>query len=364
MRVRTVDSRRLDGCHLGARGFFLEAQQSLDFEELAHRLTAFGLRTFNEFGLGGRNSTVAGVGLSVDDFVSAVLVEYMEGKLQHQASRGDLFSLLATALRNDIIDSLRKAAHAHEESRSSLPAERDADPAPLSLDELPGSTIDFAGSIDEERYGERARTAFAGEPELAEVVRAVLELNLYKPREIAAELGITAAEVQNRKKRLQRQLIDHNLVEKENRMSEQKEKDLFPQKARSAQLSDSLYGSPSERVAREARELLRRAGIDPEDVKARLYRKFDAQTVRGSRPAVPGRSLKQALSDLRPGAPGSPKERALGREARAAIRSVIDHAQRMQERLARLPRVTLATAYRNKKETLGTGHKTPGRPRR
>ena len=214
MHVRTVDSRRLDGCHLGARGFFLEVQQSLDFEELAHRLTAFGLRTFNEFGLGGRNSTVAGVGLSVDDFVSAVLVEYVEGKLQHQASRGDLFSLLATALRNDIIDSLRKAAHAHEESRSSLPAERDADPAPLSLDELPGSTIDFAGSIDEERYGERARTAFAGEPELAEVVRAVLELNLYKPREIAAELGITAAEVQNRKKRLQRQLIDHNLVER------------------------------------------------------------------------------------------------------------------------------------------------------
>jgi hypothetical protein len=53
-------------------------------------------------------------------------------------------------------------------------------------------------------------------------------------------------------------------------MSEQKEKDLFPQKARLAQLSDSLYGSPSELVAREARELLRRAGIDPEDVKAPL----------------------------------------------------------------------------------------------
>ena len=60
--------------------------------------------------------------------------------------------------------------------------------------------------------------------------------------------------------------------------------------------------------------------------------------------------LKQALSDLRPGVPGSPKERTLVRQARAAIRSVIEHAQRMQERLARLPRVTLATAYRNKKE--------------
>jgi len=52
------------------------------------------------------------------------------------------------------------------ESRSSVPAERDADAVPLSLDELPGSTIDFAGSIDEERYGERATgLPFAGEPE-------------------------------------------------------------------------------------------------------------------------------------------------------------------------------------------------------
>src|SRR5258708_9608059 len=212
MHVRTLDSRRLDGCHLGVRGFFLEAQQSLDFEELAHRLTAFGLRTFNEFGPGWRELTVAGVRLAVGDFVSAVLVEYVEGKLQHQASRGDLFSLLATALRNDIIDSLRKAAHPHEESRSSVPAERDADAVPLSLDELSGSTIDFAGSIDEERYGEPARTAFAGEPERADAVTGAYERNLYKPREIAAELGITAAEVQNRKKRLQRQLVDHNLV--------------------------------------------------------------------------------------------------------------------------------------------------------
>src|SRR5260221_2515920 len=212
MHVRTLDSRRLDGRHLGVRGFFLEAQQSLDFEELAHRLTAFGLRTFNEFGLGGRNSTVAGVGLSVDDFVSAVLVEYMEGRLQHRASRVDLFSLLAHAMPNDIIDSLLKAPHAHEESRSPLPAQRDADAAPLSLDELPGSAIDFAASIDEERYGQRARTAFAGDPELADVVRDVLQLNLHERRALAADLVIRAAAVQNRKKRLQRQLIDHNLV--------------------------------------------------------------------------------------------------------------------------------------------------------
>jgi hypothetical protein len=134
-------------------------------------------------------------------------------------------------------------------------------------------------------------------------------------------------------------------------MSGQKEKDLFPQNARLAQLSDSLYGSPSQLDAEEARELLWRAGIDPEDVKARLYRKFDAlakEYAAAGRP-VPA-LLKQALSDLRPGVPSSPKERASVREARAVIRSVIDRAQRIQERLARLPRVTLTTAYRNKKE--------------
>jgi len=79
---------------------------------------------------------------------------------------------------------------------------------------LPGSTIDFAESIDEERYGERARTAFAGEPELAEVVRAVLELNLYKPREIAAELGITCSRGAEQEEEAAAQLIDHNLVER------------------------------------------------------------------------------------------------------------------------------------------------------
>src|SRR5258708_27989397 len=122
-------------------------------------------------------------------------------------------------------------------------------------------------------------------------------------------------------------------------MSEQKEKDLFPQNARLAQLSDSLYGSPSQLDAGEARELLRRAGMDPEDVKAPLYRRFDAlakEYAAAGRP-VPA-LLKQALSNFRPWRPAFPKERTLAREARAAIRRVIDHAQRMPERLAWLPR--------------------------
>ena len=98
-------------------------QQNVDLGESALRLAAFARRTFADFRLPLHDATVSGVGLSAEDFVWAVLEEYVEGRLEHEASRGDLFSLLATAMRNDIIDSLRKAAHLHEEARSTLPRE-------------------------------------------------------------------------------------------------------------------------------------------------------------------------------------------------------------------------------------------------
>lgn len=99
----------------------MEKQPDIDFKEVGVRLASYGLRIFAEFGLGGQSATISGVGLSVEDFVWKVLSEYGEGTLAYNAQRGELFSLLAKALRNDIIDALRKAAHTHEEARSPLP---------------------------------------------------------------------------------------------------------------------------------------------------------------------------------------------------------------------------------------------------
>lgn len=191
----------------------METRPGTDFAELAVRLASYGLRTFAEFGLGGRDATVLGVGLSIEDFVWKVLSEYAEGAVTYEADRGALFSLLAKALRNDIIDALRKAAHAREEARASLPRERKSENSPVSLDEMatPGADVNIL--LDEDRYRERLLAAFAGEPDLAEIVQAVLGSNLLKPREIAEELGISVTEYQNRKKRLRRRLIEYNLVE-------------------------------------------------------------------------------------------------------------------------------------------------------
>jgi len=54
--------------------------------------------------------------------------------------------------------------------------------------------------------------SLAGDPDLEEMVRVILDLNLEKPRDIAAALGITTTEVQNRKKRLRRRFVEHHLV--------------------------------------------------------------------------------------------------------------------------------------------------------
>jgi hypothetical protein len=62
------------------------------------------------------------------------------------------------------------------------------------------------------RARKRIREAFADEPELADVVKAVLDLDLSKPQEIAETLGISTDEVQNRKKRLRRRLVEYGLV--------------------------------------------------------------------------------------------------------------------------------------------------------
>jgi len=152
---------------------------------MALRLAAFARRAFADFGLRGADTPVTGVGLSMEDFIWRVLEEYVEGRLVHDASRGDLFPFLATALRNDIIDALRRAAHVREESRSPLPRDPDSPTDPPSLDELPSSEADILQRLDEETYLKRVWASLAGEPELTEVVRIILDHNLHKPREIA-----------------------------------------------------------------------------------------------------------------------------------------------------------------------------------
>jgi RNA polymerase sigma factor (sigma-70 family) len=193
-----------------------EPDQYPNFKQLTKRLTAYGTVVFAEFAIGGKDAVVPGTGLSVEDFVGKILLEYTLGKIKHHKSRGSLITVLGTAMRNDIIDALRKKSHEREETRLSISVNEDSelqDHEKPALDDYPQeSPPDPASMIDEDDYRNRVRSAFDDEPALKEVVEAVLDLDLYKPEEIADAVGTNAADIQNRKKRLRRRLREKGLV--------------------------------------------------------------------------------------------------------------------------------------------------------
>jgi len=121
--------------------------------------------------------------------------------------------------------------------------------------------------------------------------------------------------------------------------------------ARITVLSDRVLGPPNEIDAAEAEDLLRAVNIDPQELKAEFHRRFDAlakqHAARGERVAP---LLKRALADFRPGVPHSGPERELLREAQTAIRQVLRQTQQLPQLLQQLADLTLATAYRKRKE--------------
>ena len=135
-------------------------------------------------------------------------------------------------------------------------------------------------------------------------------------------------------------------------MTRNQKTDLFDARAqRVARLSDKVFGAPNEMDVVEADDLLRAADIDPEELKARFHARFDglakAYAAKGQR--VPP-LLRQALADFRPGVSHSRAERELLREAQTSIRHLLKRAKQLPQLLAKLPSLTLAAAYRGKKE--------------
>jgi len=134
-------------------------------------------------------------------------------------------------------------------------------------------------------------------------------------------------------------------------MTEREKPDFFTTKASGlALLADRILGDPKEIDSVEAQELLQAANIDPQELKARFHRRFDnlAREYAAKGQRVPP-LLKQALADLRPGVSRSRTERELLREAQTAVRHLLKQANQLPQLLAKVPNLTLAAAYRNKK---------------
>jgi len=176
---------------------------------LIEKLTAYALWVFAEYGVGGKDAVISGVGMSAEDFAFELLTAYLtDSKLKKK----DVPYLLR-ALRNDIIDKLRSDPHHKTEHLSVTPPDESDPEGANCLDGFSLHEIRADDRVCDREYEDRVRAAVAGEPELREVVEAVFDLGQLKPADIAETLGIPTNEVYVRKKRLRRRLIGFGIRE-------------------------------------------------------------------------------------------------------------------------------------------------------
>lgn len=114
-------------------------------------------------------------------------------------------------------------------------------------------------------------------------------------------------------------------------------------------LSESLFGQASETDYSEAEELVRVAGLEPDDLKASLYRRLymQAQQYWMAQKPLPT-LLKKALDDLRPLTAPARNEKELGLQAKARIQRLLEQAKLLRLLVPTTTVPEFATNYRKK----------------
>lgn len=186
-----------------------------DFRALADQLAAYAVQIFAEYGLRDPDLVVSGTGRSIEDFLARVLGDYATGKIKHHSSKGELISLLGKALKRDVHDALvRKRSHLREENRNVTPTFSDDGVATeKALDGLPHPGPSVDDLFDEQEYKDRVRAVLSAEPDLVDLADTAFELNMYKRQEQAEVLSISPEELDNRKKRLRRRLVEYGFFD-------------------------------------------------------------------------------------------------------------------------------------------------------
>jgi hypothetical protein len=188
-----------------------------NFRDLSIQLAAYAVRIFAEYGLYREESVISGTGFSMEDFVADILGKYATKKIKYHPSRGTLMSLLGTALKRDVHDAvLRKRSHLREEARdlTATLSERTKGGTNKTLSEFPDHSLAADRLFDDQEYKARILGAVGEEPELKELAEMAFELQIAKRKDQADFLGISPQELDNRKKKLRRRLIEYGITKK------------------------------------------------------------------------------------------------------------------------------------------------------
>jgi DNA-directed RNA polymerase specialized sigma24 family protein len=171
------------------------------WEEVIDRLMVEAVRLFASARLAGEDRVLKGLGVSPEDLVFQTITAVLEDTtVRYRKQDGALLPFLKAVMRHDFIDLVRRPVHKRTDIVDPIEDARGgADHDMARLEDLAGASVDPQPDV---LWRQRVRGLAADDPELAEYVDAILELELRKPSEIAELLSTDVRDVLNRRRRL------------------------------------------------------------------------------------------------------------------------------------------------------------------
>jgi DNA-directed RNA polymerase specialized sigma24 family protein len=172
---------------------------NVDWEDLHRRLLEVAIRL--SMLISSEDKVLLGSGFSAADLVSDTIAKALGGdEIRYQASRGQLFNLLKTAMVRDFLDLRKKRSHQRTDhiDFAADEAEKDKRLRDRDADERRDATVllqDIRGLVQDD-------------PKLIEYLDAV-ELGCEKPSEIADLCRADVKDIYNRRRRLKTKLASY-----------------------------------------------------------------------------------------------------------------------------------------------------------
>ncbi len=183
-----------------------------NFRTLLRRLTLKASRMLSLYTTARFEPVIGEHGSSPEDFAIAVLGKWLVGDILFNGPPEERYAFLSVVLVHDILDVLKKRNVKASRSGKTIPVET------LVEDPLHGSTIeklsDIRQLVRDEAFRRMVESHVRDDKALQELVYAIFEWDgdgVPAPREIAALLGVSVPETQNRRRKLARRLTKAGL---------------------------------------------------------------------------------------------------------------------------------------------------------
>ncbi len=173
--------------------------EGVDWEDLHKRLLGVAVRL--SMLISTADKVLTGTGVSAEDLVNDTMLKALGGdEIRYHASRGQLFSLLKTAMVRDFLDLRKKRSHQREAQMDLCSGEAEKD---KRLRDRAGDERQNAiGSLQD------IRRLVQDDPKLVEYVDAV-EIGCEKPAEIADVCQVDVTDIYSRRRKLKTKLAGY-----------------------------------------------------------------------------------------------------------------------------------------------------------